>query len=69
MGYGKTYRRVTMKRNKAERDLILFLQKYPNQWHSFKTDVVTMRAIAVLHLLHGLDVDLNTNQMYWNGAK
>lgn len=56
-----------MKRNKAERDLIQFLQKYPNQWHSFSDDAKTIRAVAVLSLLHGLKVNLNTSQMFWQG--
>jgi hypothetical protein len=54
-----------MKRNKAERDLIQFLEKFPNQWHSFHDDAVTLRAVAVLALLHGLEVDMNSLQMKW----
>lgn len=54
-----------MRRNKAERDLITYLQKYPDQWHSFEADAVTLRAVAVLTLLHGLKVDMKTLQMYW----
>jgi hypothetical protein len=56
-----------MGRNKYERDLIRFLQKYPNQWHTYNDDAKTIRAVATLHLLHGLKVNINTNQMYWTG--
>jgi len=58
-----------MRRNKYERDLINFLQKYPNEWHHFKNDAITLRTVAVLALMHGLKVDMNTLQMYWTGAK
>lgn len=56
-----------MKRNKYEKALINFLQKYPNRWHSYNYDAKTIRAVATLHLLHNLKVNITTNQMYWTG--
>lgn len=56
-----------MRRNKAERDLIAFLQKYPNRWHSYALNAKTQRAVAVLMMHHNLIVDTTTNQMYWPG--
>jgi len=56
-----------MRRNKAERDLINFLQKYPNRWHSYAQDAKTIRAVAVIHMLHNTLVNITTHQMYWKG--
>ena len=56
-----------MQRNKYERELITFLQKYPNRWHSWQGDAKTTRVVAVLALLHNLIVNITTCQMYWPG--
>ena len=53
---------------KHEKDLLSFLQKYPNQWHSYARDPKTLRAIGGLLMyrglgVRGLKVSHNTGQM------
>jgi len=53
---------------KYERDLLEFLKKYPNKWHSFNTDDLTLSVIDKLlsqDLTGRFTVDWDTKQMYY----
>jgi hypothetical protein len=39
--------------NKYEKDLKEFLEKYPNKWHSYTTDKLTLKTIEGLHIQDG----------------
>jgi hypothetical protein len=44
-----------------------FLQRYPNQWHSFADDYETKKYVKQLETRHiSFEVDWNTRQMRWN---
>lgn len=45
-----------MRLTKTEKTLLEFLQKHPNQWHTYGRDAKTRRAVAGLYLYRGLGV-------------
>lgn len=60
-----------MRLNKLEKEMLAFLVKHRNQWHSFNKDKATLRALGALYLyrglgIRGLEIDRTTMQMRLN---
>lgn len=58
-----------MKLTNTEKDLLKFLIKYPNQWHTYHNDAKTLRAVGGLYIykglgVRGLSVNRQTHQLY-----
>lgn len=45
-----------MRLTNAEKDLLKFLIKYPDQWHTYARDAKTRRAVAGLYMFKGLGI-------------
>lgn len=63
-----------MKLSKTEKEMLRFLMKYPDQWHSYANDAKTIRSVAGLYFyrglgVRGLEVSRYTHQMRLNGTE
>lgn len=53
-----------------QRRLLQFCLKYPNQWHGFQQDAVTVRTVKSLaHKVDNLEIAWETQQFFYHKEK
>lgn len=62
-----------MRLTNKEKDLLKFLIKHPDQWHTYGNEALTLRTVAGLYFYNGLgirgfDIDKVTHQMYLDSS-